>query len=80
MKAAPTINITKAKNIGELPPFLGLAQRHFEKAMPACGDLRATLTIPLDMLDMLVPQALMNALEEVQVVYEKPVKTSSNPI
>ena len=66
------INIQKVRNIGEMPPFLGVAQRHFEKAIPVSGEVKkATLTIPLDMLDMLVPQALMNALEEVQVVYEK---------
>jgi hypothetical protein len=70
-KKVPTIEITKVKGQGEMPPFLGVCHRHFEKAMPACGVTQATLTAPLEMLEFLIPAALVNAIESVEILYKK---------
>jgi hypothetical protein len=55
-----------------MPPFLGVIHRHFEKAKPQIGGVKsATITAPLDMLDLLIPQALLNSIEELQITYQK---------
>jgi hypothetical protein len=69
-----TIEVEKVRNNGELPPFLGVLQRHFEKAKPVTGPApkQAThLTAPLEMLDFLVPAILIGSLESVEIVYQK---------
>jgi hypothetical protein len=68
----PTIEVRKNRNAGEMPPFLGVIHRHFEKAIPISGSTnKVTLIAPLEMLEFLIPQALVNGIESVQIVYEK---------
>jgi hypothetical protein len=70
-KRIPIIEIQKVKGVGEMPPFLGVIQRHFEKAIPISSGTGATLTAPLEMLEFLIPAALVNAIESVAIIYKK---------
>lgn len=67
------IQIKKVIGVGaDLPPFLGLAHRHFEKAadLPK-GATYAALTIPVDLLGMIAPADLLDKIEGVEVVYRR---------
>lgn len=70
----PAVEISKVKNDGSLPPFLNLAHRHFQKSLPHItpGQKRATLTINVDLLDLIVPTPILNRIESIEVTYEKP--------
>jgi hypothetical protein len=71
-KKTPVIEIQKVRTTGEMPLFLGVLQRHWEKSKPAIADpKKATLVAPIEMLDFLVPQALLANFESVEILYEK---------
>ena len=53
------------------PPYLHLAQRHFEKAPPVTSGESATCIVPVDLLRLALPNesALMDDIEEIEVHY-----------
>lgn len=70
--AKSVIEIEKVRTSGEMPPFLGVVQRHFEKAKPAIPPgVTVHLNAPVDMLGFLIPQALLDTVESVEVVYRR---------
>jgi hypothetical protein len=70
--STPTIEIQKVRGNGaDLPVFLSIAQRHFEKAIPTVGSGRATLTIPTDLLNVLLPGPLLDTIESIEVTYAR---------
>lgn len=68
-----TIEVQKVRSAGEMPIFLGVIQRHYEKAKPAVEDPTkpTTLVAPLEMLDFLCPAALIEGIEAIEIVYQK---------
>ena len=66
------VEIFKVRGQGDLPIFLGLCHRHFEKALPSGSDAkRLTITAPIDLLDIIAPQYLLDHIEELSIVYER---------
>lgn len=68
----PVVEITKV--IGsELPPFLPLLHRHFQKSLPyvPSGAMTSTLVANVDLLDLLVPQPILESIESIEIVYDK---------
>lgn len=64
--------VLKTAGEGELPPFIPLFHRHFQKAKPFVGDrTRATLVANVDLLDLLVPESFLNKIESIEIVYQK---------
>lgn len=56
----------------ELPAFIGLFHRHFQKSMPTvASDREATVTAPVDLLDLMMPESLLKDVESVEVHYKK---------
>lgn len=71
--AAPKeVNIIKVIGNGELPGFIPLVHRHFQKAKPfVASATSATVIASTDLLDLIVPEKLLSQIESVEVVYEK---------
>lgn len=66
------VEITQVKGSAELPPFIPLAHRHFQKSLPFVADTRAAkLNINVDLLDLLLPARLLNEIEEITIEYQK---------
>jgi hypothetical protein len=67
-----TIEISKVRDRATLPAFVGLCHRHLEKSMPALkSDKQATVTVPVDLLNMIVPEELLAGVEGLDLVYKK---------
>jgi hypothetical protein len=68
------IEVQKVKGQGETPIFLGVIQRHYEKAKPAVVDPKkpTTLVAPLEMLEFLCPASLIDSIESLEIIYQKP--------
>jgi hypothetical protein len=68
----PPVVVNKT-TYGELPGYLHLAQRHLEKANPAgeVSDEGMVYSVPVDLLRLTVPEELVNAIEEITLVYDK---------
>ncbi len=68
-----TIEVQKVRSAGEMPIFLGVIQRHYEKSKPAVADPAkpTTLVAPLEMLDFLCPQTLIEGIEAIEITYHK---------
>lgn len=70
-KAPQVIQINKVRDRGPLPPFVGLLHRHFQKALPAlASNKQAVLNAPIDLLDMIVPDDMLDSIESIEVHYE----------
>jgi hypothetical protein len=65
------IEISVVRGKGELPGFLGLFHRHFQKAIPATTGTQAKLIAPLDLLDMMVPSNLLANIESIEIHYDR---------
>jgi hypothetical protein len=66
------IEVTKLIGQGELPGFIPLAHRHFQKALPhVSNNKKVTLTVATDLLDMVVPERILNQISSVEIEYEK---------
>jgi hypothetical protein len=53
-----------------LPTFLGIIHRHFEKSLPAVSDAKeVTLIAPLDLLDYIVPDIMLDKIESIEIRY-----------
>lgn len=71
-KGKKIIVIHKRKGIGEdLPSFIFVAQRHFEKCPPVVVGDTANLLVPTDLLNLDLPQALVNEVKELRVEYKR---------
>ena len=68
-----TVEVTMVRGVGEVPPFLGLFHRHFEKVKPATLDAKkGTFVAPVDLLTLINPRtSILNSIEEITVTYEK---------
>jgi hypothetical protein len=65
------VEISVVRGKGELPGFLGLFHRHFQKAIPATTGQQAKLIAPLDLLDMMVPSNLLSNIESIEIHYDR---------
>jgi hypothetical protein len=66
-----TIDISKIRG-SELPAFLGLIHRHFEKAKPVVASVKtATVNASVDLLDMVVPPDILATIDSVEIHYDK---------
>jgi hypothetical protein len=66
-----SINVYKTDK-GDFPVFLGIIHRHFEKSLPSVSNAReVTLVAPIDLLDMLVPAALLDKIDSLEITYRK---------
>lgn len=65
------VNVRRAQS--GPPPFLHLAQRHFEKAPPVVVGDEATCIVPVDFLRLALPNesGLMDDIDEIEVHYSK---------
>lgn len=62
------VTIIYSKRYGQMPGFLALAQRHFEKAPPEPNKLHSYV-VPLDFLRMTMPDSYVDDIAEVDVLY-----------
>lgn len=70
----PEVVIQKVRQGNEvsLPPFIGLFHRHFQKALPKVASQEsAIVTAPVDLLDLILPDRLLDQIESIEVVYKK---------
>lgn len=66
------VTVKKVKGQGEMPPFLGLIHRHFEKAKPAVGNVRDALIVaPTDLLEHVFPGDTLSNIESIEIRYHK---------
>lgn len=69
------IVITKTKDIGILPTYIGLAQRHLEKEVPVekSVGIVTIYTVPVDLLSVggLIPSDMIDQIEMVELAYNK---------
>lgn len=66
-----TIEISAVRERAELPAYLGLFHRHFEKAIPTVATPEATVNAPVDQLGLLLPPDLIEGIEEISITYRK---------
>jgi hypothetical protein len=66
------VDINKVKDAGAMPAFLELAHRHYQKSPPHLSSQNgAILIIPLDLVALCVPWAILEGIESFEVVYRK---------
>ena len=73
------VHITKIAPFGQLPPFIGLAHRHFEKERPLGSMItnNATLTekgvyiVPVDLAAMVLPPDYIEGIDSIELYYER---------
>jgi hypothetical protein len=70
------VTVSKAKDIGVMPTYLMLAQKHLEKAVPMgeVGDGGATTyQIPTDLLTVgdAVEKRLVEEIDSIELTYQK---------
>lgn len=70
------IEILKVLGMGQWPPYIELAQRHFEKEKPdvpgvvdSSGYRRATVTAPTDLMRLVLPEDVVDQIESLELVY-----------
>ena len=57
---------------GDFPPFIELGHRHLEKeATVPVSTTQGTYLLPVDLIRMVVPAELADAIEAVEIVYKK---------
>lgn len=68
-----TVTVRKVRQLGDMPPFLGVVHRHFEKARPEIPAAlkEVSLNAPLDMMDFLLPNALLAGVESIEIIYKR---------
>lgn len=67
-----TIHITTIVGAGRtVPPFISVIHRHFQKSLPSVlPDARGiTLFAPVDLLEFLIPEKLLDSIESIEVTY-----------
>jgi hypothetical protein len=66
------IDISKVRDRTEIPGFVSLGHRHFEKANPAVkSSTSATINMPVDLLEKMCPSELTESIESIDIVYRK---------
>lgn len=77
-----TIEVIKVREMGGLPPYIELGQRHLEKEMPTIprvpdgnGILRTTVTVPTDLMRLVLPDDQVDKIESMEFTYERKVTT-----
>lgn len=67
-----TVSIQKIIQQGDLPGFLPLIHRHFQKANPATASNQdAIVNAPVDLLEKILPPPLLTTIDAVEVHYKK---------
>jgi hypothetical protein len=66
-----TIEISVVRGRTELPAYLSLFQRHFEKSIPTTAALAATVNAPIDQLGLLMPVDLLDGIVSIEVEYRR---------
>lgn len=71
--ATPILSIFVSRGVAQFPSFIDLAQRHFEKEMPAgrFDGVNRIFTVPVDLLRLVLPEDLTEDIAEVEIVYGK---------
>lgn len=66
------IVVKKVRTLGEMPPFLGVIHRHFEKARPPVANLKeAKLVAPTDLLEHVFPPDSLRDIDSIEILYHK---------
>ena len=68
---SPVINVVKNSEQTSFPAYLSLGHRHLEKGEISANGDKNRFTIPLDLLSLVIPQDVLEEVEEVQFIYEK---------
>lgn len=78
----PSITVVMNSRVARLPIFIKRAQRHLEKGKftPISTGTHHTFRVPTDLLSLTLPQAIVDTIEELCLVYTRETSgTGSDP-
>ena len=69
----PSITIAMNDRVARVPMFIRRAQRHLEKGKfsPISTGTHQTFRVPTDLLSLTLPQAIVDTIEELDLVYSR---------
>lgn len=66
------VEVLKVRDTGQIPPYIPLIHRHFQKACPALANRDyAQVTAPVDLLSLMMPEWMIDHIESIEVTYKK---------